>query len=43
VPYDDVMPAALIPLAHTIGTDFKSARRIPREQVPHRDRWEQND
>ncbi|WP_269084331.1 hypothetical protein [Streptomyces sp. 150FB] len=38
------MPAALIPLAHTIGTDFKPAvRRIPREQVLRWDRWEQND
>jgi nitroreductase len=39
VPYDEVMLAAFIPLAYTIGTDFKPARRIPREQVLHWDRW----
>ncbi|WP_336206980.1 nitroreductase family protein [Nonomuraea sp. LPB2021202275-12-8] len=39
VPYDKVMLAAFIPLAFTIGTDFKPARRIPRDQVLHWDRW----
>ncbi|MFF8811740.1 nitroreductase family protein [Streptomyces pactum] len=39
VPYDDIMLAAFIPLAYTIGTDFRPARRIPREQVLHWDRW----
>jgi nitroreductase len=39
VPYDDVMLAAFIPLAYTIGTDFRPARRIPREEVLHWDRW----
>ncbi|WP_066362489.1 nitroreductase family protein [Herbidospora mongoliensis] len=39
VPYDEVMLAAFIPLAYTIGTDFKPARRIPRERVLHWDRW----
>ncbi|MGP3962380.1 nitroreductase family protein [Nonomuraea sp. 3N208] len=39
VPYDDVMLAAFIPLAYTIGTDFKPARRIPREEVLHWERW----
>lgn len=39
VPYDDVMLAAFIPLAYTIGTDFKPARRVPREHVLHWDRW----
>ncbi|GAA2020898.1 nitroreductase family protein [Catenulispora yoronensis] len=39
VPYDDVMLAAFIPLAYTIGTDFKPARRIPRDQVLHWERW----
>ncbi|MFE7441021.1 nitroreductase family protein [Streptomyces chartreusis] len=41
VPYDDIMLAAFIPLAYTIGTDFKPARRIPRDHVLHWDRWEQ--
>ncbi|MFG1707419.1 nitroreductase family protein [Nonomuraea sp. M3C6] len=40
VPYDEVMLAAFIPLAHTIGTDFKPARRVPRDQVLHWDRWQ---
>jgi nitroreductase len=40
VPYDDVMLAAFLPLAYTIGTDFRPARRIPREHVLHWDRWE---
>ena len=33
------MLAAFIPLAFTIGTDFKPARRIPREEVLHWDHW----
>ncbi|ADI09717.1 Nitroreductase-like protein [Streptomyces bingchenggensis BCW-1] len=39
VPYEEVMLAAFIPLAFTIGTDFKPAPRIPREEVLHWDRW----
>ncbi|WTW94995.1 nitroreductase family protein [Streptomycetaceae bacterium NBC_01309] len=39
VPYDDVMLAAFIPLAYTIGTDFKPAKRIPREHVLHWNHW----
>nr|WP_202524191.1 nitroreductase family protein [Kitasatospora sp. SID7827] len=39
VPYEEVMLAAFVPLAHTVGTDFRPARRIPREQVLHWDRW----
>ncbi|MEU0806267.1 nitroreductase family protein [Streptomyces sp. NPDC005970] len=39
VPYEQVMLAAFIPLAFTIGTDFKPAPRIPREQVLHWQRW----
>ncbi|WP_280234775.1 nitroreductase family protein [Nocardia cyriacigeorgica] len=39
VPYDEVMLAAFIPLAYTIGTDFKPAVRVPREQVLHWNRW----
>jgi len=39
VPYDKVMLAAFIPLAYTIGTDFKPAPRVPRAQVLHWDRW----
>ncbi|WP_405148518.1 nitroreductase family protein [Sphaerisporangium sp. NBC_01403] len=39
VPYHEVMLAAFTPLAFTVGTDFKPARRIPREQVLHWQRW----
>ncbi|GLY87983.1 nitroreductase family protein [Actinoallomurus iriomotensis] len=39
VPYDGVMLAAFIPLAYTIGTDFKPARRVPREEVLHWNHW----
>jgi nitroreductase len=39
VPYDEVMLAAFIPLAFTIGTDFRPAKRVPRDQVLHWDRW----
>ncbi|MGW6336670.1 nitroreductase family protein [Nocardia rhamnosiphila] len=39
VPYDRVMLAALIPLAFTVGTDFRPARRMPRDQVLHWNKW----
>ncbi|NUP03022.1 MAG: nitroreductase family protein [Nonomuraea sp.] len=39
VPYEEVMLAAFIPLAFTLGTGFKPAPRIPREEVLHWDRW----
>jgi nitroreductase len=39
VPHDDVMLAALIPLAFTVGTDFRPARRIPRHEVLHWNHW----
>lgn len=33
------MQAALIPVAYTLGTDFRPARRVPREEVLHWDAW----
>ncbi|WP_406115710.1 nitroreductase family protein [Kitasatospora purpeofusca] len=39
IPYPDVMQAAFIPVAYTLGTDFRPAHRIPREQVLHWDGW----
>ncbi|MCX4091415.1 nitroreductase family protein [Nocardia sp. alder85J] len=39
VPYDRVMLAAFIPLAFTVGTDFRPAQRIPRDQSLHWDTW----
>jgi len=39
VPYDDVMLAAFIPLEFTLGTDFRPAKRVPRDQVLHWNKW----
>ena len=39
VPYDEVMLAAFIPLAFTLGTDFRPAKRVPRDQVLHWNTW----
>lgn len=39
IPYKQVTQAALIPLAYTLGTDFKPAPREPLSTVLHWDRW----
>lgn len=39
IPYDEVMQAALIPVAYTLGTDFKSGPRRPLETMVHWNRW----
>ena len=39
IPFDEVMQLALIPFAHTIGTDFRPARREPLELVTRWNRW----
>ena len=39
IPYDEVMQAALIPVAYTVGTEFKPAKRAPLETFVHWDRW----
>jgi nitroreductase len=39
IPYEQVTQAALIPVAYTLGTDFKPARRLPLESVLHWNRW----
>src|SRR5438105_11378133 len=39
IPYGQVTQAALIPVAYTLGTDFKPASRIPLDSVLHWDRW----
>jgi nitroreductase len=39
IPHDEVTQAALIPLAYTVGTDFKLARRDPLETMVHWDSW----
>lgn len=39
IPHEQVMQAALIPVAYTIGTDFKRGPRVAKESVIHHDRW----
>ena len=39
IPYEQVMQAGLIPVAYTLGTDFKPAARKPLESVLHWGRW----
>ena len=39
VPYEQVMQVARIPVAHTIGTEFKPGPRISKDQRVHWDCW----
>lgn len=39
IPFDDVMQVAMIPLAHTVGLDFKPGTREPLETFVHWDAW----
>jgi nitroreductase len=39
IPYDDVMQAALIPVAYTKGADFRPASRDPLATMVHWDEW----
>src|SRR3954469_4830344 len=39
IPYEDVMQAALIPVAYTQGTDFKPAARQPLDSMVHWNDW----
>ena len=39
IPYDDCTQVALIPIAHTIGTDFRPGMRKPTAEVLHWDAW----
>jgi nitroreductase len=40
IPYEQVMQVALIPVAYTIGTDFKRGPRIATGERVHWDRWD---
>jgi nitroreductase len=40
IPFDEVTQVALLPVAYTIGTDFKPATRLPVERVTYWDTWE---
>jgi nitroreductase len=39
IPYDTVVQAALTPVAHTVGTDFRPARRAPAADFIHWNAW----
>lgn len=39
IPYDQVMQAALIPVAYTIGTQFRPGPRRPLDTMTHWDTW----
>ena len=39
IPYDPSPSRAVLPIAHTIGTDFKPAKREPLDKILHWDQW----
>ena len=39
IPYDAIMQTALIPVAYTLGTDFRPGRREPLDRTVHWDTW----
>jgi nitroreductase len=39
IPYEKIVQAALIPVAHTLGTDFKPGARVPLDDILHWDKW----
>jgi nitroreductase len=39
IPYDEVTQVALIPVAYTLGTDFKPGRRNPLDSMLHWNEW----
>ena len=39
IPYDEVTQVALIPVAYTLGTDFRPAERKPLDTLVHWDAW----
>lgn len=39
IPFERVCQSGLIPVAHTLGTDFAPTKRKPLEQVVHLDDW----
>ncbi|MGH8931652.1 MAG: nitroreductase family protein [Egibacteraceae bacterium] len=39
IPYEEVMQAALVPVAYSKGTEFKPAYRVPLENILHWDSW----
>ena len=39
IPYGQVTQAGLFPIAYTIGTDFKQAKRLPLDPILHWNQW----
>ena len=39
IPFDTVTQGGLFPVAYTLGTDFKLAKRLPVSEVIHWDQW----
>jgi nitroreductase len=39
IPYDDIMQAAMIPVGHTIGEQFRPGPRKPLDTIVHWDQW----
>lgn len=39
IPFEKVTQAGLFPIAYTIGTDFKPAKRLPLDRILHWDQW----
>jgi nitroreductase len=39
IPYESVSQVALLPVAYTVGTDFKPAKRGPVEEITYWDEW----
>ena len=39
IPYDKIVQAGIIPVAHTLGTDFKPGARVPLDNILHWDKW----
>ncbi|MFC9327823.1 nitroreductase family protein [Kitasatospora sp. NPDC057015] len=39
IPYETTVQAALVPLAHTIGTDFRRGPRVAAGRIAHWDSW----
>lgn len=39
IPFDKYSQGGLFPIAYTLGTDFKKAKRLPAEELTHWDTW----
>ncbi len=39
IPFDSVSQGGLFPIAYTLGTDFKPAKRLGLDKVMHWDAW----